>query len=96
MDLLADVFEASVAHERAGKKTGFGEDLEAVADAEDETAGVGEVATDCMTGREAGDGAGAEVVAVGEAAGNEDCVDVLEVFGVVPEEGDWLMGDRRR
>jgi hypothetical protein len=50
VDLLADVLEAGVAHERAGQQAGFGEDLEAVADAEDEAAGGGEALTACMTG----------------------------------------------
>ena len=35
--------------------------------------------------REAGDGAGAQVVAVGEAAGDDDRVDALEVAVAVPE-----------
>ena len=42
MDLLADVFEAGVAHERTGEQAGFGENLEAVADAQDQAASGGE------------------------------------------------------
>jgi len=93
MDLLADVLEAGVAHERAGEQAGFREDLEAVADAEDQAATVGEALDRLHDGREAGDGAGAQVIAVGKAAGDEDSVDAAKVFRVVPEEGDGLMGD---
>ncbi len=93
MDLLADVVEAGVAHEGAGEQAGFGEDLEAVADAEDEAAGGGEFFDRLHDGGEFGDGAGAEVVAVGEAAGDEDGVAVFEVGGGVPEERGGLAED---
>ena len=69
MDLLADVLEAGVAHQRAGQQAGLAEDLEAVADAHHEAAGVGKPAYRLHDWREARDGAGAQVVAVGEAAG---------------------------
>ncbi len=41
-----------------------------------------------------GEGAGAEVVAVGEAAGDEDGVRGLEVGGGVPEESGFFTEDR--
>ena len=85
--LLADVAVAGVAHEGAGQESGFGEDLEAVADAEDEAAGCGETLDGLHDGSEGGEGSGAEVVAVGEASGDEDGVAVLERGGGVPEEG---------
>jgi len=44
-------------------------------------------------GSEAGDCAGAEVVAIGEAAGHEHRIDSLEIVGVVPEKGDRLTRD---
>ena len=93
MDLFADVLEAGVAHERAGEQAGLGEDLEAVADAENEAAVAGEALDGLHDGREAGNGAGAQVVAVGESAGDEDGVDAAEVFGIVPEKADGLLGD---
>ena len=65
MHLLADVLEAGVAHERAGKQAGLGEDLKAVADAEDKATGVGELFHGLHDGSEAGDCAGPEVVAIG-------------------------------
>jgi len=91
MDLLADIALAGVAHQRAGEQASLAEDLEAVADAEDEAAGVGEALDRLHDGCELGDGSGAEVVAIGESAGNEDGVAALEVFGGVPEIGDGLV-----
>ena len=41
-------------------------------------------------GRELGDGPGAQVVAVGKAAGHEDGVAALQVVGLVPEKGHGL------
>ncbi len=41
---LADVFHADIPQQRAGQQSGFGQDLESVADAEDESAFFGEIA----------------------------------------------------
>ncbi len=90
---LANILQSDVAHEGAGEKPGFTQNLEAVADAEDEAAGVGELAHGFHDGRELGDGAGAEVVAIGEAPGNDDGIAVLEIVRVVPEESYGLFGD---
>ena len=87
MNGAADVAEAGVAHESSGEQTGLAEDLEAVADAENEAAGGGEAADGIHNWREAGDGSGAQVISVGEAAGDEDGVAAFEVGGLVPEEG---------
>ena len=69
-------FRPRVLLQRAGQQAGLGEHLEAVADADDRAAGGGEVGDRVHHRREAGDGAGAQVVAVGEAAGDDDRVDV--------------------
>ncbi len=82
---LAAELEVVVAHEDAGEESGFAEHLEAVADAEDEAAFGGEFFDGGHDGGEAGDGAGAEVVAVGEAAGEDDAVEVGEGIFFVPE-----------
>ena len=58
-----------------GQQARLAEHLEAVADSEHGPAGVGELAHRPHHRREAGDRAGAQVVAVGEAAGNHDRVD---------------------
>ena len=88
--MLADVLEARIAHERAGQKAGFGQDLVSVADAEDETARSRELLHRLHNGREAGDGAGAEIVTVGKAAGNQNRVHAGKVFGIVPKKGNRL------
>ena len=85
VDVAADELEADVADERARQQVGFGQDLEAVADAHDEAAAGGEVGDRGHDGAEAGDGAAAQVVAVGEAAGDDDGVDVAQVGVLVPE-----------
>ena len=43
-------------------------------------------------GRELGNGAGAKVVAKGEASGDDDGIAVLEVLGMVPKERGFLLG----
>ena len=74
VDVAADELEAAIADQRAGEQSGFDQDLEAVADAQDEAALGGEAADGAHDGGELGDGAAAEVVAVGEAAGEDDGV----------------------
>ena len=65
---------------------GLAQDLEAVADAEHRAA-VGRVALHRLHDRaEPGDGAGAEVVAVAEAAGQDDDVGAPKVGVAVPDE----------
>ncbi len=88
VDLLADVALIAIAHEGAREEAGFAEDLKAVADTQDEAAGCGELRDGLHDGGELGDGAGAEVVAIGEAARDEDGVAVLEIVRGVPEIGD--------
>ena len=68
-DGSAQEFQAAVLLQRSRQQSRFGEDLKAVADAHDGTALAGEPADGCHDGAEAGDGAGAQVVAVGEPAG---------------------------
>ena len=94
MKLLADVVLGGVAHERAGEQAGLAEDLEAVADAEDQAAGCGEALDGLHDGSEPGDGAGTEIVAVGKAAGDKDGVAALKILGGVPEIGDGLAHER--
>jgi len=91
--MAADEAEAGVAHHGAGEKAGFEQDLETVADAEDEAAVFCEFGNGIHHGREAGDGTGAEIVAVGEAAGEDDGVAILQIFGLVPDEFDGLLED---
>ncbi len=82
---LAHELQRRVAQQRAGEEVGLAGDLESVADAEHGGAALG-VRHDLAHDRaEAGDGAGAEIVAVAEAAGEDHDVDALQVVILVPE-----------
>ena len=78
-----------VAGERARQQVALAEDLEAVADAEHRQPGAGLLGHRRHHRAEAGDRAGAQVVAVGEAAGEHHGVDAVQVRVGVPE-GDRL------
>ena len=81
----ADEAEAAVAHQRAGQQARLAQDLEAVADAEHEAAVGGEAHDAVHDRREARHRAAAQVVAVGEAAGQDDAVDAVQRPVFVPE-----------
>ncbi len=85
-DVFADELEVLIAEQRAGQQAGFDQNLEAVADAEDEPAIGREFFDGLHDGGEARDGAAAKVVAVGEAAGEDNGVDIVEGGGIVPDE----------
>jgi hypothetical protein len=70
--------EVRVAREGAGQEAHLSQDLKAVADADDGATAFREGLEGRHDGREARDGAGAQVVAVGEAAGHDDGVRVSE------------------
>jgi hypothetical protein len=93
VDLLANVLEACIAHERAGEQSGFSEDLKTIADTEDKAAALSKAFDGLHDGRKARDGASAEVVAIGKAARNENGIDALQIFRVMPEKADGLVGD---
>src|SRR6266850_1193635 len=95
MDLLADVLQAGVAHERAWKQAGFAQDLESVADTDHQSAFSSKFLDRLHGGSESGDGARAQVVAVGETAWDDDGVAILQVFRLVPDHAAWLLGDFR-
>ena len=82
----------AVAGERAREQTRLAQHLEAVADAEDGPASLRST-TSCIGGA-GGDRAGAEVVAVGEATGEDDGVDVLEVVVGVPQRDQFTPASR--
>src|SRR5207248_5032293 len=82
---LAAELQAVVADQRARQQARLAEDLEAVADAPDETAPGGELAHPFHHGREARDRAGAQVVAVAEAPGQHHAVDAVQVRLLVPQ-----------
>ena len=82
----ADEFQAAIAHEGAGKEARFDQNLEAVADAEHQAAFGRETLDRAHDGRKLGDGAAAEIVAIGETAGEDDGIDGTEGGGTVPDE----------
>src|SRR5882672_9961561 len=95
MDLLADVLQAGVAHERAWKQAGFAQDLESVADTDHKSASSSKF-LDRLHGRsESGDGARAQVVAIGETAWNDDGIALLQVLRLMPDHAARLLGDFR-
>jgi len=89
-DVVADVVQVAVAYQRAGQKPRLAENLEAVADAEHQAAARGHLLDRRHDGREARQGTRAQVVAVGEAAGDDDRVVGTEVRVAVPDEVDGL------
>src|SRR6476661_741224 len=84
---LVDAVELAVvvADQRAGQQVALGEHLKVDEDAEDGQATLGRRDERLHDRCEAGDGAAAQVVAVGEAAGEDDRVDAPEVRVAVPE-----------
>jgi hypothetical protein len=91
--VAADETQAAVAHHGAGKQAGFAENLEAVANAQDQAAARGEFLDGLHHRRKARDGAGAEIVAVGKSAGQNDGVAAGEIFRLVPDEFDRFLQD---
>src|SRR5437868_4701995 len=82
---LAPKLERRVADERARQEACLTQDLEAIADAPDQAAAVGELAYLFHDRREARDCAGAQVVAVGKASGQDHAVASFEICVLVPE-----------
>ena len=70
-DVLAVKLEVAIAQHRAGQQPGLEQDLEAVADAEHRSTPARELGHRRHDRREPRDGAGAQVVAVREAAGQD-------------------------
>ena len=78
--------ETFVAEEGPGEEARFTENLEAVAGAKDGATGLDVAMDGVHDWGEAGDCAAAEIVAVGEAAGKDDGVVIVEVCFAVPDE----------
>ena len=87
------VLERFVSHQRARQEVRLAEDLEAVADADDRLARLGVLDDGLHHRRKAGDRAGAKVVAVGEAAWEDDAIVRGEVGLAVPDEVSFVAHD---
>ena len=84
--MVADELQATIPQHRAREEAGLQQDLEPVADAEHRPAGVGEGLDRGHHRREPRDRAGPQVVAVREAAGQDDHVSAAERRLLVPDE----------
>jgi hypothetical protein len=93
LNVAADKAETGIAHHGAGQQAGFEKNLKTVADSENQAAAAREFRDGVHDRRETGDGAGAEIVAVGKAAGKDDGVAIVEVFGLMPDEFDGFFED---
>lgn len=93
-NLFADEMEVAVADKGAGEEAGFAEDLESVADAEDQFARFGGGSDGRHDGGETGNGAAAQVVSVGKSARENDGIEAVGGGFFVPEVvcGDALEG----
>src|SRR5438270_6062028 len=92
LDVAAQELQGPVLLQGAGQEAGLGEDLEAVADAEHGPALAGERGHRAHHGAEAGDGARAQVVAVGEASGKDHGVGVADGVVAVPHQSGLTAG----
>src|SRR6267378_1605491 len=88
--VAADEAQAAIAHHRAGEQARFAQNLEAVADAEYHSAAVREFFDGLHHRGKTRDGAGAQIIAVGKSAGQNNGVAIRQIFGLVPDEFDGL------
>ena len=90
VNVAADISQAAVAHHCAGEKARFAENLEAIANSQDHAAALGESLDGLHHWRKTRDGAGAQVIAEGKTAGQDDGIAVRQIFRLVPDEFDGL------
>jgi hypothetical protein len=91
---VADELELAVGPEHAGQEPRLAEDLEAVADTEHGSSVCGERAHRLHHGRDTGDRAAAEVVAVREPAREDDAGNVPRQCALGVPDGDGLGAER--
>jgi hypothetical protein len=90
--LLADVLESSISKQSSGQESRFAEDLESVADPNQQAAVSGEFRDARHDRGKFCDGSCSQVIAVGKAPGNDDGVASLKIAGFMPEESGGLPG----
>ena len=83
--VLADEVQRAIANQRAGKQARFAQDLESIADPEQELAGRGVLLHRLHDRRKPGDGPATQVIAIGKAAGQDD--------EIVTGDGSFLVPD---
>ena len=92
IDKFADVLQSSIAHERAGKKSCFTQNLKTIADADDQTTRGSKLTDLIHDGRKLSDCSRAQVVAVSKAAGHNNGITVFQVMRIMPEHRRLLAG----
>jgi hypothetical protein len=86
VDLAKDEAQARVGQQRPRQEAGLAEDLKAVADPQHQPAGGGELGDLLHDRGKARDRPRPQVVAIGEAARDDNCVDALQVVIAVPQD----------
>jgi hypothetical protein len=86
LDLMAAEAQLDVAQQRPRQQSRLAQDLEAVADPQHRRPARGRLGDRFHRRAEAGDRPSPQVVAVGEAAGDDDAVDAVQVAAFVPDE----------
>ena len=92
-DLPADEAQSGIAHERAWEQARLAQNLKAVAYAQHRSARLREPRHGAHHRRKAGDGSGAQVIAIRKAAGQQDGVKAGNVLRLMPDEFRRLVQD---
>ena len=90
MQVFAYIMLLRIPHQRPGQQAGLGQDLEAIADAQHQTAGSGKALYRLHDRGKLGQRARAQVVAVREPTRNQDCIAVLKLGGGMPKQRSLL------
>src|SRR5689334_18322956 len=90
INVFADEVQIAIANQSARQQPGFAENLKSIADTEHEATAVRKLLHRIHHGREACEGAGAQVVAVRKAAGKYYRVVSRKIGFAVPDEIYWL------
>ena len=89
--LAAHKAHSSIPLKHAGQQSRFAENLETVADAEDEAPAAREFFHRAHHRRKPRDRPGAQIIAIRKSAGQQDRVKTVYFFGLVPQEFDRLV-----
>jgi hypothetical protein len=86
LNLAAREFEPPVADQGAGQEAALDEDLESVADAQDQAAFSGKSPDRPHNGGKLGNGSAAQIIAVGKPPREDNGIYITKIVGVVPDE----------
>jgi hypothetical protein len=85
-NLFADELQASVSHQSTGEKARLDQDLEPVADSENQSSRGREPLHGLHDGRKTGQSAGPQIVSIRKSTGDDDHIDPGELLLFVPDE----------